>query len=286
MRTIFIYPNLRKESARAILPAVCEQLHGEDVQLILPNQLRSSTHELHDEVMALDYMETSEAVRLADAAVVLGGDGTMLRIARAAAQNELPLLGINVGHVGFMTELEPAELGEMRGLLDGEYSIDSRMMLHVAVERHGRVVYENDALNDIVIAKGTAFRVVRVGISADGEEVTRFNGDGVIAATPTGSTAYGLSAGGPVIEPSAENLAVIPICAHALAAKSFVFAPERTLAITARCEGGSEVFISADGGQGFAVRPDDRVLITRSTLRTRLIRLKGNSFYRILQQKL
>lgn len=286
MRTIFIYPNLRKESARAILPAVCEQLHGEDVQLILPNQLRSSTHELHDEVMALDYMETSEAVRLADAAVILGGDGTMLRIARAAAQNELPLLGINVGHVGFMTELEPAELGEMRGLLDGKYSIDSRMMLHVAVERHGRVVYENDALNDIVIAKGTAFRVVRVGISADGEEVTRFNGDGVIAATPTGSTAYGLSAGGPVIEPSAENLAVIPICAHALAAKSFVFAPERTLAITARCEGGSEVFISADGGQGFAVRPDDRVLITRSALRTRLIRLKGNSFYRILQQKL
>ena len=286
MRTIFIYPNLRKESARAILPAVCEQLHGEDVQLILPNQLRSSTHELHDEVMALDYMETSEAVRLADAAVVLGGDGTMLRIARAAAQNELPLLGINVGHVGFMTELEPAELGEMRGLLAGKYSIDSRMMLHVAVERHGHVVYENDALNDIVIAKGTAFRVVRVGISADGEEVTRFNGDGVIAATPTGSTAYGLSAGGPVIEPSAENLAVIPICAHALAAKSFVFAPERTLAITARCEGGSEVFISADGGQGFAVRPDDRVLITRSALRTRLIRLKGNSFYRILQQKL
>ena len=286
MRTIFIYPNLRKESARAILPAVCEQLHGEDVQLILPNQLRSSTHELHDEVMALDYMETSEAVRLVDAAVVLGGDGTMLRIARAAAQNELPLLGINVGHVGFMTELEPAELGEMRGLLAGKYSIDSRMMLHVAVERHGRVVYENDALNDIVIAKGTAFRVVRVGISADGEEVTRFNGDGVIAATPTGSTAYGLSAGGPVIEPSAENLAVIPICAHALAAKSFVFAPERTLAITARCEGGSEVFISADGGQGFAVRPDDRVLITRSALRTRLIRLKGNSFYRILQQKL
>lgn len=286
MRTIFIYPNLRKESARAILPAVCDQLQGEDVQLILPNQLRSSTHELHDEVMALDYMETSEAVRLADAAVVLGGDGTMLRIARAAAQNELPLLGINVGHVGFMTELEPAELGEMRGLLDGKYSIDSRMMLHVAVERHGCVVYENDALNDIVIAKGTAFRVVRVGISADGEEVTRFNGDGVIAATPTGSTAYGLSAGGPVIEPSAENLAVIPICAHALAAKSFVFAPERTLAITARCEGGSEVFISADGGQGFAVRPDDRVLITRSALRTRLIRLKGNSFYRILQQKL
>ena len=269
MRTFFIYPNLRKQSAREILPSVCERLRGRDIHLILPNQMRGTMHALHDEVMALDYMDTAEAVRIA-----------------AAAQNELPLLGINVGHVGFMTELEPAELDKMQALLEGDYQLDSRMMLHVEVERHGRRVYENDALNDIVIAKGTAFRVVRVGISADGEEVTRFNGDGVIAATPTGSTAYGLSAGGPVIEPSAENLAVIPICAHALAAKSFVFAPERTLAITAACEGGSEVFISADGGQGFAVRPDDRVLITRSALRTRLIRLKGNSFYRILQQKL
>lgn len=196
MRTFFIYPNLRKQSAREILPSVCERLRGRDIRLILPNQMRGTMHALHDEVMALDYMDTAEAVRIADAAVVLGGDGTMLRIARAAAQNELPLLGINVGHVGFMTELEPAELDKMQALLEGDYQLDSRMMLHVEVERHGRRVYENDALNDIVIAKGTAFRVVRVGISADGEEVTRFNGDGVIAATPTGSTAYGLSAGG------------------------------------------------------------------------------------------
>ena len=185
MRTFFIYPNLRKQSAREILPSVCEQLRGREIRLILPNQMRGTMHALHDEVMALDYMDTAEAVRIADAAVVLGGDGTMLRIARAAAQNELPLLGINVGHVGFMTELEPAELDKMQALLEGDYQLDSRMMLHVEVERHGRRVYENDALNDIVIAKGTAFRVVRVGISADGEEVTRFNGDGVIAATPT-----------------------------------------------------------------------------------------------------
>ena len=182
MRTFFIYPNLRKQSAREILPSVCERLRGRDIRLILPNQMRGTMHALHDEVMALDYMDTAEAVRIADAAVVLGGDGTMLRIARAAAQNELPLLGINVGHVGFMTELEPAELDKMQALLEGDYQLDSRMMLHVEVERHGRRVYENDALNDIVIAKGTAFRVVRVGISADGEEVTRFNGDGVIAA--------------------------------------------------------------------------------------------------------
>lgn len=282
MKSFFIYPNMRKGDAVALVPQVCARLRRDGVRLILPMQMRAAA----PEVPGADYMETDEAIRVADAAVVLGGDGTMLRIARAAAQNDVPLLGVNVGHVGFMTELEPGELGEMEKLFDGYSSIDSRMMLHVSVIRNQRVVYENDALNDIVIAKGTAFRVVRVCISADDEEVTRFNGDGVIVATPTGSTAYGLSAGGPVIEPSAENMAVIPICAHALTAKSFVFSPERRIMLTASCEGGSEVFVSADGGQSFAVRPDDRVIITRSPLRTRLVRLKGISFYKILQQKL
>ena len=282
MKSFFIYPNMRKEGAHVLLPKVCGQLRRDGVHLMLPLQMRSAPLGLDD----VEYFETDAGVRLAELAVVLGGDGTMLRLARAAAQQELPLLGVNVGHIGFMTELEPDELGRMEKLFTGEYSIDSRMMLHAVVRRGGRAVYEDDALNDIVVAKGTAFRVVRVRIAADEEDVTGFSGDGVIVATPTGSTAYGLSAGGPVIEPSAENMAVIPICAHALAAKSFVFAPERRISIRAACEGGSEVFLSVDGGQGFAIRPDDVVEITRSALRSRLVRLKGDSFYKILQQKL
>ena len=282
MKNFFIYPNMSKEGAHAVLPQVCGQLRRADVRLMLPQQLQAAALDLPE----VDYMETGDAMRCADLAVVLGGDGTMLRLARLAAQSEVPMLGVNVGHVGFMTELEPSELGEMEKLFTDNYSIDSRMMLHVSVLRDQRVVYENDALNDMVVAKGAAFRVVHVCISADDKEVTRFSGDGVIVATPTGSTAYGLSAGGPVIEPSAENTAVIPICAHALAAKSFVFAPERRITLAAACEGGSEVFVSADGGESFAVRPDDRVVITRSPLRTRLVRLKGLSFYQILQHKL
>lgn len=282
MKNFFIYPNTRKEGAQALLPAVCERLRRDGVRLMLPLQMRTAPLGLDD----VEFVQTDTGVQLAELAVVLGGDGTMLRLARIAAEQEVPLLGINVGHVGFMTELEPDELEHMDKLFTGDFSIDSRMMLYVAVSREGRVIYENDALNDIVIAKGTAFRVVRVRIEADEEAVMRFNGDGVIVATPTGSTAYSLSAGGPVIEPSAENMAVIPICAHALAAKSFVFAPERRISIAASCEGGSEVFLSVDGGQGFAVRPDDVVEITRSQLHSQLIRLKGDSFYKILQQKL
>lgn len=281
MKRFFIYPNMDKPGAHEVLPAVCRQLQREGVRLLLPERLRGAA----DGLPKAEYLDGDEAIRTADLAVVLGGDGTMLRLARAAARHEVPMLGVNVGHVGFMTELEPGELGEMQKLFKGYYTIDSRMMLHVSVIRGQRVVYENDALNDVVLAKGAAFRVVRVCISADDEEVTRFSGDGVIIATPTGSTAYGLSAGGPVIEPRAENTVVIPICAHALTAKSFVFAPERRITLAAACEGG-EVCISADGGQSFAVLPDDRVFITRSALRTRLVRLKGLSFYQILQQKL
>lgn len=192
MKSFFIYPNMRKGDAVALVPQVCARLRRDGVRLILPMQMRAAAPEVRGRTIWRPTRRSGWRMPRSCSA----GDGTMLRIARAAAQNDVPLLGVNVGHVGFMTELEPGELGEMEKLFDGYSSIDSRMMLHVSVIRNQRVVYENDALNDIVIAKGTAFRVVRVCISADDEEVTSFNGDGVIVATPTGSTAYGLSAAG------------------------------------------------------------------------------------------
>ena len=235
----------------------------------------------------MDFRDLHREIKNADMLVCFGGDGTILHASKIATAHGLPILGVNIGTMGFIAELEAGELELLRKLPTGDYTLEPRSMIDVTVTgANGQKLLHETALNDAVVTKGAIARVVQVSVYCDNVEATSFSGDGVIISTPTGSTAYGLSAGGPVIEPSAENLAVIPICAHALAAKSFVFAPERTLAITAACEGGSEVFISADGGQGFAVRPDDRVLITRSALRTRLIRLKGNSFYRILQQKL
>ncbi len=281
MKSFFIYPNLGKAEARDIISLVCGKLRRDGVRLMLPERAKTVVP-----FAEAEFVNENEAVEEAWLAVVIGGDGTMLRLARAAAMRELPMLGVNVGHIGFMTELETGELGQMEKLFNGNFTIDSRMMLRVSVTRGGKTVYETDALNDIVVTKGAAFRMVCARISADGEEVMDVSGDGVIVCTPTGSTAYGLSAGGPVIEPSAENLAVIPVCAHALTAKSFVFASERKLSMKVFCRGGGEVFLSADGGEGFKVLPEDSVEVTRSPLRTRLVRLKGNSFYTILQQKL
>lgn len=278
MKTFFIYPNWEKDSALQILPLVFRILRrNTTTRLLLPDAMRPfySTTEA-------EFVPEEKAVSTANLAVVLGGDGTMLRLARAAAAQQLPMLGINMGHVGFMTELEPNELGRLQKLLTGTYTIDTRMMLHIQIMRDDKRLYEDDALNDVVVGRGEAFHMMRAQILADNETVTYVNGDGIIVCTPTGSTAYSLSAGGPVIEPGTDNLAVIPICAHALAAKSFVFASSRRITLLTK----GDVLLSVDGRPGVSIHSGDRIEVTRSSLRTRLIRLKGNSFYTILHQKL
>ena len=262
MKNFFIYPNTRKDGALALLPQVCGQLRREGVRLMLPMQLRAAALD----IQGADYMETDAAIQFANAAIVLGGDGTMLRIARTAARYNVPLLGVNVGHVGFMTELEPGELGEMEKLFTGEYSTDSRMMLHVSVIRDQRVVYENDALNDIVLAKGTAFRVVCVCISADDEEVTQFNGDGLIVATPTGSTAYSLSAGGPIISPSCRAVVLTPMSPHNLTMRPIVMSDGSVISLRIRTRGNT-ASISIDNrtmkipdGASFVIKLAERVI--------------------------
>ena len=285
MKNIFIYPNLRKDSARDILQPVCDQLRRDGVRLMLPKQMRVVPPIIED----ADYMKTEDAVQFADMAVVLGGDGTMLRLAREAAQNQLPLLGINVGHVGFMTELEPAELPKMEKLFTDEFSLDSRMMLHVAVQRGGRIVYENDALNDIVIAKGTAFRVVRVGISADNEEVTRFNGDGVIAATPTGSTAYNLSAGGPILSPTMEAVVITPICPHSFNKRSVVVSSQAEICVKVEKTRESyvdEASVRCDGEVCAAIETGDVIRIQKAELPFNMVCVGEIGFYQKMRSKL
>lgn len=282
MKTVLISPNLRKNGIVSAIKEVCAVLAPYGTRILMPSQALALALELPQ----IEYMDVEQAAAQASFIVALGGDGTILRIARAAAAYGVPLIGVNLGHVGFMTELERSEIERIRALLEGEYTIDSRMMLEVCVRRDGRDVYRQTALNDVTVTKHNPFHVIQLDIYADGVPVTGFRGDGVIIATPTGTTAYSLAAGGPVIEPIAENIAVTPVCAHAMWAKSFVFAPDREIAVTASGLDGSAVCVSADGDNGVEVRPDDVVIVRRAQQDTRLIRLKGKSFYHILRQKL
>lgn len=283
MKTFFVYPNIKKNGVRELLPKVCKTLQEQGAHVILPLQCRG-TYE--GDFSRITFLSEDAAIQDADAGIVLGGDGTILRIAKQAAAASLPILGVNFGHIGFMTEIECDELATLQKLIADDYVLDSRMMLHVCVLRDGKTVYETDALNDIVVSKGAALRIVCVRIDADGEPVTTFNGDGVIVSTPTGTTAYALSAGGPIVEPSAENIAVTPICAHALQAKSFVFDSKRRISLHAASLSGKTVYLSADGGTGFEVLPEDLITIEKSELKVQLLRIQGNSFYKILQKKL
>lgn len=282
MQTVFIWPNSAKEKIGDAIMETCTVLLELGARVVLPWE----TQELALSLDGVAYAPQAEGVAACDFIVSLGGDGTILRIAELAAMYEKPLIGVNLGHVGFMTELEHGELKKIGKILVGKYCMENRMMLDLVVQRNGRTLYQQTALNDVVLAKTNPFRVVRVEIRADGVPVMSFLGDGAIIATPTGSTAYSLAAGGPVLEPSAENLSVTPVCAHDLRAKSFVFAPEREISVSASSTDGIGICVAADGRSGVELLPGDRVLVRRSRRVTRLIRVKGRSFYHILREKL
>lgn len=234
----------------------------------------------------LEFKPLRRALSKADILVCFGGDGTILHAAKDAEVYDVPILGVNTGSVGFMAELEYSELSQLGKLASGRYAVETRMMLDVRVVRDGREIFSDIALNDAVVTKGAVARVVDLSVYGDKVLISDFAGDGVILSTPTGSTAYSMAAGGPIVEPTAENIIFTPICAHALHAKSFVLDSQRLVSVQLSKNGRKTAFLSVDGGKAVRLLGGDRVEITRSNHQTRLVKLTGRSFYEILSHKL
>lgn len=234
----------------------------------------------------LDIKPLQQELRGADLMIAFGGDGTILHLSKTAAHRDIPVLGVNLGSLGFMAELEQRELSRLRELREEKYSIENRMMLDVNVIREGRVIYSSLALNEAVITRGAVSRVIRLHIRTEQGRLFDLTGDGVIVASPTGSTAYSLSAGGPVVEPTARNFVVSPICAHTVHANSYVLAPERIITVQTEKTGYKPVFLSVDGGRAFSLKNGDAVELHRSGYETKLVRLSQKSFCDILQKKM
>lgn len=222
----------------------------------------------------------------ADLLVCFGGDGTILHAARDATLHGVPILGVNMGSVGFMAELERSELPLLAPLAHGMYTIEERMMLDVKVLRGEKIVSQDMALNDAVISKGSMARVAEMEVFADRVKVTGITGDGVIVATPTGSTAYSMSAGGPIVEPTSKSIVVTPVCAHQLTARAMVLAPERIVTVQLPRGNRKYLYLSVDGGKAVRLSGGDRVDICRSQRFTQLVRLADRSFYQVINQKL
>lgn len=227
-----------------------------------------------------------QEMKNADLLITFGGDGTILHLAKLVALNQVPVLGINMGGLGFVAELEAGELDALRKLKDWDFQVEQRMMLDVSVLREGRQIYTNLGLNDAVIREGPISHVIHLKISSDGRHLADIAGDGAIIATPTGSTAYSLSAGGPVVEPEATTLLLTPICTHNMRFSSYVLSPEHTLTVELERNGRKPVYLFVDESRAFALRSDDKVVVRRSKHTTRLVRLTERSFCEIFAQKM
>lgn len=283
MKKITLMPNPYRDRGYQITLSAQQILRdaGAEVKICLPFHV-DRNHELPK---AIHLVTMEEAMRDCDALVCFGGDGTILHAARLVGNRDIPLLGINTGTMGFMAELETNELELLNRLVEDQYTVDPRMTLHVSVRRNGRVLYEDNALNDAVITKGAVARVIQMAIYCDGQEAMNFDGDGVTICTPTGSTAYSMSAGGPIVEPEAKNIIVTPICGHTMFSHSLVLSRERTVSAKIGRIGKRNAFLSVDGGKAFRLNSEDEVVVTASSRTIKLLHVKNNSFYGLLSQK-
>lgn len=254
---------------------------GVEVRICLPFEVDRS-YELPKD---LRFSRLDRELPGAAMVICFGGDGTILHMAKAATRQGIPILGVNIGTMGFMAELESTELDQLKRIATGGYSIDERMMLDVTVHRDRDIIFHDIGLNDVVITKGAIARIVHLFVNCDGVEAMECGGDGVIVATPTGSTAYSLSAGGPIVEPEAKNMIITPICAHDVGSRCIVTSEKRVITVGLTKNARRNAFLSVDGGKALRMNLGDVATVKKSNLTTKLVRLKDRSFFDVVSTK-
>ena len=234
----------------------------------------------------ITYLKKEELFKIADCAIVLGGDGTILEAAEYCGPNNVPILGINLGKIGFMTEIDTSEIKlACDNLLSGKYTVEKRMMIKAQIIKNEKISSCYYALNDIVVSKSDA-SIIMLELYSDKEKINEYRADGLIISTPTGSTGYSLSAGGPVADPTMELFIASPICAHALHARPALMPPFKEIYINLSDELGHFANVTIDGDTKDIISVADKVLITKSEHYVNIIKTKNQSFYDVLTQKL
>jgi NAD+ kinase len=232
-------------------------------------------------------LERPQLAERCDLAIVVGGDGTLLNAARSFADADVPVLGINLGRLGFLADVSPSEMCErLQEIFAGEYLEEQRSLLHARVVRGNTVVSESDALNDAVIHKWDIARMIEVDTRIDGRFLHALRADGLIVSTPTGSTAYALSGGGPILDPALDALVLVPICPHTLSNRPIVVPDDVEIEIVLHGDGSSQAQITCDGQVNFALVTGDHILIRRKSHALRLIHPRGHDHFDIMRRKL
>ena len=283
MKNVIVTPNPYRDQNFGTAREAIEILKkaGMQVKLCLPFEV-DRTYDLPKD---LHFTRLDREMQTADLVVCFGGDGTILHMAKSATRRGIPLLGVNIGTMGFMAELESTELDKLALLGTDSFTIESRRMLDVTVQRDRDIIFHDYALNDVVITKGAVARIVYLTVKCDGVQALECGGDGLIVATPSGSTAYSFSAGGPIVEPEAENILITPICAHEMGARCIVASDRRVVTVELARNARRNAYLSVDGGKALRLNMGDVTTVRRSKLETKLVRLKQRSFYDVVNAK-
>ena len=266
--------------------AVAERLVSKDCRILVAAFNKEKLMRAGKHRNEFVYMPLEAVYSEADIIIVLGGDGTILEVARRAATRGTPILGINLGRLGYMAELEMSGLDGLDALFSGNYTLDRRSMLRVELFSGNELKSFCYALNDAVISNGSVSRIVDLELLQGGKHVANYRADGLIIATPTGSTAYSMSAGGAVVDPAVPCFCVTPICPHSFGARPLIFSDNTMLEVRNTCVREKMLYLTVDGRMNFELYRNQTVRITKSDLKTNLIRLTPSSFYSNLRAKM
>lgn len=278
---IAIIVNLTKEKAITCAARIIEILSSAGAELVMPSECAPWFKDSE-----VTFAETVEKLfEICDLAVTVGGDGTIIHAAKFAARAAVPLIGVNVGRLGFAADVEPEEIEDLKKLVSGAYITEERLLLEIEVQKpSGSSRYL--AVNDAVVTHGQLSKIVDFNLSLNGEAISQYRADGLLFSTPTGSTAYSLSAGGPILSPTMECILMTPVCPHSLFSRSVVFNADSSLCVRVKIPSNCSCMLSIDGEKNIEITEADRVYIRRSALKLKLLSIENRNFYRKLNEKL
>ncbi len=278
---IHIHTNMTRKHAYEVTTNVYDELSSLGAEISMSLELKEYFPDFN-----VKFLDEDSAVALCDIIIAIGGDGTIIHAAHFAAEYDKPILGINAGRLGFLAGLEKQELNLLSCLFNGSYTTDKRMMLKVSHFSSDKLKGGYYCLNDCVIARGTSLRLCEISANYNKGRINNFIADGIIVATPTGSTAYSLSAGGPVVDTAIESLILTPICPHSLFTRSMIFESDSVIKLKVMNNEISLPVFSCDGNPGIGLGVNDYLEISKAQRVTKLIKIKSDSFADIFSQKL
>lgn len=278
---VSIFPSITNEETKSIVTDTINILMKQQCEVYLANQYRdffSCTN--------AKFAPEDKLMALCDTAIAVGGDGTTVKVAKNAAISGKPILGINVGRLGFLSGIEKNELELLKDFLSGKYELDERIMLKAEIIEDGKVVSTYHCLNDAVFSRGDFARLIDIKLTCEGRELLTVRADGVVIATPTGSTAYSLAAGGPVLSPDLSSFVVTPICPHSLMDRSIIVNCFKKLEVRTESDVSNNAIFTCDGEEPAIISSKTKVVVSLSEYKARLIKIKPDNFYEVLKKKI